>query len=162
MKRLSILVAVALAACDSDDGDLIDYMPDDLPAGQCETEGTSTSGCETETEPTTSTSTTGGAADTSSGGRPEGSCSSTDECLGAGVCSAVWNAQAQQPDATTCTFACVGSFDDARWCADDAACCEEGATCTERGYCVPPEDGESAESTSAGGGDTDTTGAASR
>ncbi|MEM6295113.1 MAG: hypothetical protein AAGA54_27830 [Myxococcota bacterium] len=153
-----MLVAfLCAAACDSDGGDLTDQMPDDLPAGQCDTEGTSTGGCDTDASTSTAMSTTGAAADgSSSTGGPDGSCVGTDTCLGAGVCSATWDAQTQRPGPASCNFACVANFDDARWCADDDACCEPGATCTDRGYCVPGDGGDATGSSSSGsGGDTD-------
>ena len=149
--RLDSWVSAAFAGllvggCASD-ADFTDEMPDDLPAGQVDTDGTSTGDGSTSEGNTSSSSSEGEASTT---GAMSG-CQSSEDCLGNDVCVASWDAESQTHGEPECSFTCIPSLDDARWCADAEACCDPDATCTARGYCVPPQDPGGADESSGGG-----------
>ncbi len=150
----AVFAGLLLAGCGSADSDFTDEMPEDLPAGQSATDGetdASTSSGTAGTSETTAAETTGG---------PAPACQSSDDCLGNDVCVASWNPETQTAGEPDCAFACIPSYDEAKWCADAAACCDADAICTARGYCVPPQDPGTADSSS-GGDDTGSTGGGS-
>lgn len=153
--KLAVIAGLLVGGCSSDDGDFSDEMPEDLPQGQSGTDG--------ETDPSTSSGVaeTGTTEETTSGGETTGepgpACLSSDDCLGDGVCVAPWDPETQTAGEPDCAFACIPSYDETQWCADAAACCDPEAICTARGYCVPPQEPGSADS-STGGDDSDSTG----
>ncbi|MCR9165603.1 MAG: hypothetical protein ACE37F_00325 [Nannocystaceae bacterium] len=150
----AVIAGLLVVGCASDDS-FTDEMPDDLPAGQSDTDATSTG-------PATTGSSTSGADESSSttGDLPE--CQSSADCLGNDVCVAPWDADTQTHGEPECSFSCIPALDDTQWCADAEACCDSEATCTARGYCVLPQDTGGADASTSGdgstGGDTDTDG----
>lgn len=154
--KLAVIAGLLVGGCSSDDDVFADEMPEDLPQGQSGTDGeteTSTSGG-TAVTATTSGSTTSGEETT---GGPAPACQSSDDCLGNDVCVASWDPETQTAGEPDCAFACIPSYDETQWCADAEACCDPDAICTARGYCVPPQEPGSADSSS-GGDDSGSTG----
>ncbi|MGH1344023.1 MAG: hypothetical protein ACRBN8_20865 [Nannocystales bacterium] len=148
--KLAVFAGVLLGGCGDAESDLSDEMPEDLPAGQSATDG--------ETESASASSTTGsGANGGETTGGPAPACQSSDDCLGLNVCVAPWDPETQTAGEPDCAFACIPSYDEMQWCADAAACCDPEAICTARGYCVPPQEPGSADSSS-GGSPTSSTG----
>ena len=152
--KLAVFAGLLLGGCSDAGGDLTDEMPEDLPAGQSETDG------ETDASTSAGTSTTGVDSEGTGGettGGAVGACQSSNDCLGNDVCVAPWDPQTQTAGEPDCAFACIPSYDETQWCADAAACCDPNAICTARGYCVPPQEPGSADSSS-GGEETSSTG----
>lgn len=149
----AVFAGLLFAGCADSSDAYTDEMPDDLPAGQSDTDGSSGG-----------TPTTGAPESTTTGGSTTGEaagCQSSDECLGNDVCVATWDAETQTHGVPECSFSCIPSLDDAQWCADASACCDPEATCTARGYCVPPQEpgaGDSTGGDSTGGDSTGSTG----
>ncbi len=148
---IASLGGFAMSACDDGGGDLVDEMPDDLPAGNCGVASGGQQECETDG---TSSATASAGGTTTTG--VSGECQSSADCLGNDVCVASWNAQTQTPGEAECSFSCIPNYDDAQWCSDDAACCDPEATCAGRGYCVLSNEGADSGSTS-GSGDSGST-----
>jgi hypothetical protein len=137
--RLGLGAAILWVAGCSAKGDYT-YMDDDLPSGQCDTDG-DTEGC-------AGTSDEGSTTSTEQGG-PGSPCDGTGECNDGLACSAPF-AQGER-GTFACVDACIETMDELRWCADADACCDPEAVCTMRGYCVGP-DGDATT-----GGDATTT-----
>ena len=150
---LAVIAGLLLGGCGSDDDAFTDEMPEDLPQGQSGTDG------ETDTAETPTSSGTTTSGDETTGG-PAPACQSSDDCLGNDVCVASWDPETQTAGEPDCAFACIPSYDETQWCADAEACCDPDAICTARGYCVPPQEPGSADS-STGGDNTGSTGEAS-
>ena len=154
----AVFAGLLVAGC-AGEGDFTDEMPDDLPAGQSDTDGTSTGAAVTISGGVpTSLSSSDAEASTTTGSMS--GCQSSEDCLGNDVCVASWDAETQTHGEPECSFSCIPSLDDASWCADATACCDPEAICTERGYCVPPQEPGAADSSSGGdeGGSTSTGG----
>ena len=145
----AVFAGLLFAGCASDE-DFTDEMPDDLPAGQSDTDGTSTGDGSTTGSGVASSSSSGGDESTTTGSMS--GCQSSEDCLGNDVCVASWDAETQTHGQPECSFMCIPSLDDASWCADATACCDPEAICTARGYCVPPQVPGGDEGTSTGTG----------
>ena len=156
--KLAVFAGVLLGGCGEDAGDLSDEMPEDLPAGQSATDGETDGSTSSATAVSTTSSTDpSGTTGSETTGGPAGPCQSSDDCLGNNVCVAPWDPDTQTAGEPDCAFACIPSYDETQWCADAAACCDPEAICTARGYCVPPQEPGSADSSS-GGEETSSTG----
>ena len=132
MRNAIVLALASSLACGgfSEDADLGDEMPEDLPAGSCrDTDAATTGGLED-----CDLSTSSGDAAPGTTTAAESQCAASEECEGAGACVATWSEGVRGPFA--CQFACVPTLDESSWCSDDSACCDATARCTERGYCV--------------------------
>ena len=143
----AVIAGLLVVGCAADDT-FTDEMPDDLPAGQSDTEADSSDA--TTVTPTSSSSSGAGEESTTTGDLS--GCQSSDDCLGNDVCVAPWDADTQTHGDAECSFACIPSLDDTQWCADAAACCDPDAICTARGYCVPPQEPGGADSSTGGDG----------
>lgn len=107
-----------------------EYVDEDFPPTQCDTDGT-TLGCE-------------------STGEAPASCEGTQMCAD-GVCAASFNGEIGPFE---CRTACVPTMDDNAWCFDASACCDAAATC-DRGYCIAPEGTDTTTASDTSGDSTD-------
>ncbi len=144
-----VLVAACSGSTPAVEGETLELDPETLPAGRCDTDGTSTSGttepCDTESEPDAS----------ATGGETTGSaeCQGESDC-GDGHCVAGFDPETLMRTEATCEFACVDTLNDAKWCLDDAGCCDPAARCTGRGYCIVESDEEDTEGEAGSTGST--------
>lgn len=138
LAAMMVLVGCFAPGQDSGNASDTEYIPDDLPSGNCG---------ETDNDPCES-----------SGAEVPNSCQSTIECDAGRFCTAGFDGDI---GIFACREGCIADFDETRWCVDDAGCCEPGSICQGRGYCVPAgatssESGGAVE-TSTGEADTSAT-----